>query len=425
MRSAFWLLALFCMAVAGALFAGNNESTITVFWPPYRVDLSLNLVILGLLVVFFVLHLALRALAALFAMPSEARRWRLQHKERAMHVALLDSLSNLLAGRFIRARKAAEQVLVQEKFLSRGGETLTYAPRLRAISHLLVAESAHALQDKAVRDQHYQLASEQVGKRDAQEARDGVHLRAAHWALHDHDAAAALKRLDELPVGTGRRTLALRLRLRAARMARRTGVALETARLLAKHGAFSAPAAQGVLRSQALELIAASHDESQLRKAWDQLEESEQTMPEVATAAAERALLMDADVALSRLWLLPVWERMLGDPAAVSPTQRARVVQVLEDGFAKAAGAPDAAWLTRIEAAQMRNPGDALLQYLAGTSCMHLQLWGKAQQLLKHSLAGLKDETLRRNAWRSLAEMAQRRGDEPAAAEAYRNAAKR
>ena len=190
MRNAIWLLALFCMAVAGALFAGNNESTITIFWPPYRVDLSLNLVILGLLVLFFVLHLALRALAALFAMPGEARRWRLQHKERAMHVALLDSLSNLLAGRFIRARRAAEQVLVQEKFLSRGGEKLPYAPRLRAISHLLVGESAHALQDKVVRDEHYLLAMEQVGMRDAQEARDGVQLRSAHCALHDHNATS-------------------------------------------------------------------------------------------------------------------------------------------------------------------------------------------------------------------------------------------
>jgi HemY protein len=425
MGNAIWLLALFCMAVAGALFAGNNESTITVFWPPYRVDLSLNLVILGLLVLFFVLHLALRALAALFAMPGEARRWRLQHKERAMHVALLDSLSNLLAGRFIRARKAAEQVLVQEKFLSRGGEKLPYAPRLRAISHLLVGESAHALQDKVVRDEHYLLAMEQVGMRDAQEARDGVQLRAAHWALHDHNATMALKRLDELPVGTARRTLALRLRLRAARMARRTGVALETARLLAKHGAFSTPAAQGVLRSLALELIAAAHDDAQLRKAWEQLEESERTMPEVATAAAERALMLGADVALSRGWLLPVWDRMVSEPSAISPSQRARVVQVLEDGFAKAAGAPDATWLTRIETAQMSSPGDALLQYLAGITCMHLQLWGKAQQLLTHSLAGLKDEMLRRNAWRSLAEMAQRRGDGETAAEAYRNAAKR
>ena len=39
MRAALWLLALFGVAVAIALFAGNNQGTVTVFWPPYRVDL--------------------------------------------------------------------------------------------------------------------------------------------------------------------------------------------------------------------------------------------------------------------------------------------------------------------------------------------------------------------------------------------------
>ena len=75
MRAALWFLALFGMAVAVALFAGNNQGTITVFWPPYRVDLSLNLVVLLLALLFFVLHVALRALAALFAIPGQARRW--------------------------------------------------------------------------------------------------------------------------------------------------------------------------------------------------------------------------------------------------------------------------------------------------------------------------------------------------------------
>jgi hypothetical protein len=28
-----------------ALFAGNNPGTVTLFWPPHRVDLSLNLVL--------------------------------------------------------------------------------------------------------------------------------------------------------------------------------------------------------------------------------------------------------------------------------------------------------------------------------------------------------------------------------------------
>ena len=46
MRAALWLLALFGIAVAIALFAGNNQGTVTLFWPPWRVDLSLNLVLL-------------------------------------------------------------------------------------------------------------------------------------------------------------------------------------------------------------------------------------------------------------------------------------------------------------------------------------------------------------------------------------------
>ena len=52
MRIALWLLALFGIAVAAALFAGNNPGSITLFWPPYRIDLSLNLFMLLLLGAF-------------------------------------------------------------------------------------------------------------------------------------------------------------------------------------------------------------------------------------------------------------------------------------------------------------------------------------------------------------------------------------
>ncbi len=120
MRVALWLLALFGVAVAIALFAGNNQGTVTVFWPPYRVDLSLNLVLLLLLAAFVLLHAALGALAALFDLPRQALRWRSQQKERAMHGSLLDGIAHLLAGRFIRARKSAESALGQEKSLSGG-----------------------------------------------------------------------------------------------------------------------------------------------------------------------------------------------------------------------------------------------------------------------------------------------------------------
>ena len=58
MRIALWLLALFAVAVAAALFAGSNPGSITLFWPPYRIDLSLNLVLALLVASFLTLHLA-------------------------------------------------------------------------------------------------------------------------------------------------------------------------------------------------------------------------------------------------------------------------------------------------------------------------------------------------------------------------------
>lgn len=424
MRVTLWFLGLFGMAVAIALFAGNNQGTITVFWPPYRVDLSLNLVLLLLALLFFILHVALRAQAALFAIPGHAHAWRMQHQERAMHMAFLDAFSHLVAGRFLRARKAAELVLARERAMTRAGDTLVYAGRLRALAHLLAAESAQALQDKAGREIHFSQAVEQALQHDTSETREGLQLRAARWALEEHDAQASLQWLDELAQGASRRTIALRLRLKAARMARHTRLALETARLLAKHRAFSALAAQGILRGLALEWIATARDPEQLLSAWQQLDAAERAQPEVALEACRRMLVLGGDVAVARDWLLPVWDSMVAQPAGLSDTQRYALIAALENSFSPASGAPEAAWLTRIEQAQMGQPGDAALQYLAGVTCMRLQLWGKAQQLLTQSLPRLQHEGLVRKAWLALAELAEQRGDAPSAAQAWKNAAK-
>lgn len=424
MRAALWFLGLFGVAVAVALFAGNNQGTITLFWPPYRVDLSLNLVVLLLALLFFILHVALRALAALFAIPGHARSWRIQHQERGMHVALLDAFSHLMAGRFIRARKAAELVLARESAMARSGEILAYSGRLRALSHLLAAESAQVLQDKAAREEHFSWALAHASQPDVQGIREGLQMRAARWALEDRDAQGALEWLDELPQGASRRTIALRLRLKAARMARRTLLALETARLLAKHRAFSEVAAQGLLRGLALELVTTAYDPDQMQTVWQQLDAAERAMPEVAIAAASRMVELGGDVEVARTWLLPVWERMVDYPGALTEAQRISLIRVLESGFALASGAPEAAWLTRIEKAQMSNPGDSAMQYLAGITCMRLQLWGKAQQLLKQSLPRLQDADLERSAWAALAVLAEQRGDAAAAAQAWQNAAK-
>ncbi|RZI96972.1 MAG: heme biosynthesis protein HemY [Variovorax sp.] len=422
MRIALWLLALFGIAAAVALFAGNNQGTITVFWPPWRVDLSLNLVLLLLLGAFVMLHLALRGLSALFSLPRQARQWRMQQKERALHAALLDAMSQLIAGRFSRARKAALAALTQEKTLAALDAELPQAQHVRVLSHLLAAESAQALQDRAARDAHLQQAlNESVSGSGlaSPETREGVQLRAARWALEDRDAPAALARLEELPQGAQRRTLALRLHLKAARLDRRTLEALETARLLAKHRAFSEAAAQSIVRGLATELVSGAHDPAQLRSAWAQLETSEREMPEVAIHAAQRMVALRGDLAVARAWLLPVWNRMIEQPHSLSDSLRVKLVRGLEAGLESV----DADWLARIELAQRNNPRDANLQYLAGIACMKRQLWGKAQQLLSQAGAGLQDTGLHRRAWRALATLAEGRDDAEQAAMAWKRAA--
>jgi len=418
MRAALWLVALFAIAVASALFAGNNQASITLFWPPHRVDLSLNLFLLLLTGGFITLHLAMRALSALMSIPQQARRWRLLQNERALQTALLDSLSHLVSGRFIRARKAAEQVLSMEEAVQQRGERLSHGARL-------AGESAHALQDRSLRDEHFQKALQESASRDAQEAREGVQLRGARWALDDRDAPRALQWLDQLPQGAARRTVAMRMRFRAARLAGQALVALETVRLLTKHRAFSEAAGRSIARGLAIELIHSAHDSVQVQRAWDALDTAEQRIPEVAFEAAERLLSHGGDVALSRQWLLPVWDSMVQSHDALTLAQRIRLARLLERGFALSGGELDTAWLTRIETAQMGNPRDAVLQYLAGVVCMRLSLWGKAQQLLKQSLAMLQDSELHRDTWLALAQLAEQRQDAPAAEEAYREAAKR
>ncbi|MBC7547223.1 MAG: heme biosynthesis protein HemY [Polaromonas sp.] len=428
MRAAIWFLALFGVAVATALVAGNNQAVVTVFWPPHRIDLSFNLMVLLLAGLFLLVYLATRALTAGFSLPLEARRWRAQQKERAMYGALMDSLAHLMAGRFIRATRSAEVALAQEKSLT----ALTHpsaqsliglhagrAEQLRALAHVLVAESAQSLQNKPLRDANLQLALNSPGARYAHEVREGVQFRAARWALEDRDPSAALEWLAQLPQGAGRRTLALRIRLKAARQARQITVALETARLLAKHRAFSAGAAQSIVRGLALELLNDAHDPVQLQQTWQSLDDNERAIPELAVHAAARLVALQGDAALARVWLVPVWEDMIKPRSEMGDKLRMKLVGVMESGFESL----DAAWLARIESAQTGSPRDANLQYLAGMACLSRQLWGKARQLLTQSVMSLQDTALRRNAWRALAVLAEQRGDESAAVQAYKQAA--
>lgn len=426
MRAALWLISLFGLAVSIAWLAGHNNATVALFWLPYRIDFSLNLVLLSLAGIVLLVVLAQQALSALLSLPKQAQRWRLQQKERVAHAALLESIGNFMAGRFLRARKAAQTALDREASLKDAGLELEHAVSLRTVAHIMVAESAHALQDRELRQIHLQAALEAAKNGHSAERQtllEGTQLRSARWLLDDRDAAGSLDLLKALSPASGRRMAAMRLQLKAARLAGQPAQALDTAVLLAKHRAFSPATANTLVRGLILAWLSHSHDADAVQRMWLKLTPAQRNMPDLAAEAALRLMALGGASSLARAWLQPVWAPLQSQQSAWTQDQLARMVEAIEASLADPQASDARQWLARVEAAQQAQPQDARWQYLAGMVCLRHQLWGKAQSLLVQAVKGLKAPTLQRRAWCALAELADQRGEPETAAKAWKQAA--
>ena len=432
MRALLWLLLLFALAVVLALLTGTNQAVVTIYWPPNKaIDFSLNFAVLALMGLLVLVQLLLRATSALRHLPQQAKRWRTQQRERAMHGHLLDALSFYLSGRFARARKSAHLALRHDAELYGSHATPAeaapsapaYRTQLRLLAQFMVAQGSHALQDAPERDKAMQQAQTEAATargEGAQEARDGLALRAARWALDDHAPNHTLRLLESLPQGTARRIQALRIKLQAARELGKTDMALETGRALVRHKAFSEEAGKVLMTRLAVDQIASACDPDQLHALWKKLDKTERAQPAVALRAARRMMELGGDVAQARIWLLPVWERYAANPADLTGPQRSQLINTLQSGT----GVIDSAWLQRIEETHLRHPQQADLHYLMGMACLQKQLWGKAQQLLTQATqAPHQDPALLRNAWRALATLAEARNDTAQALHAWKQAA--
>lgn len=410
MRTIIWLVLLFVVAVVAALTFGDNDGMASFYWGSWRLDMSLNFFVLAALGIGFVVVSAAQAISSLVGLPERAREWRALRVERAAQAALREALTEFFGGRYTRAAKAAERALSVRD----DAAGLASQREFQVLGHLLAAGSQHRLQDRGRRD----LLLARVlkpGQRVATPVDEGARLLAAEWALDDRDAERAEGWLADLPPGVARRTQALRLKLQAARLARRPMDALHTARLLSNHQAFSAVAAQGLLRSLAFEVLDDAHDIDQLRRAWQKFDAADQRDPFVAARAARRAAAL-GHAGEGCLWLRPLWDRIdeLGHDG------RAQVALALIE-TASAAGAD---WLPRVEAAQQTHAAEPAVQAAVGAVLFERQLWGKARRPLEMAA---KDAALepraRRRAWRTLAVLAREEGDEQRAAACDRAAA--
>ncbi len=413
MRLVIWLVLLFAAAVVAALTLGANDGLVSIYSAGWRLDLSLNLFLLLLVASCFALVTAIQAIEALTTLPKRAREWRMAQRERNAQLALRESLVELFGARFSRAQKAAQRALN----IQSATPELAADQSFMALAHLLAAASAHRLQDRRHRDEQLTKALElarRSGSARAQE--EGARLLAAEWALDDRDAPRALALLGELPPGVARRTQALRLRLQASRLARQPLDALRTARLLAKHQAFSKVAAQGLLRSLAFEALDGARDVDQLRTTWQQLDPSDRRDPLVATRAAQCAGHLGSPDD-GRGWLRPFFD----DLGELTSDDRREMALALVPVLAGCG--PD--WLQRLESAQARFPRERALAYALGHALAERQLWGKARLMLDSAAEDVgMPSAARRRSWLALAALAEQEGDEARRARCFEAAAR-
>lgn len=421
-RSIFWFIALAALAVALALVVGRNHAMVTVFWAPYRLDLSFNLLLFLVIVTFVLLHLALRGLSTLRELPAKASRWRAVQIERSIANDLLDALAQINAGRFLRAQASAQRAA--GALQANPDLVLPQREQQTVLAYGLWAESAHALQDRTQRDSYLKLALDERWAKGAPEAQDGVVLRAIQWSIEDADAVGARAWWRQLPSRANRRIQALRLKLRLSRMDGNREEALETARLLSKHRAFSANATTSLVKALVIDSVKQTHDIDGLKRVWARLTEVDRAHTDVVLAIATQAATWlsprqpNESVQLAQqvvAWLLPVWERW----AQLDEVQRQRLVLVLEQAMPHVGSD----WLARVERIQQQWPQHATLQYLAGQVCLQRQLWGKAQVLLAQASQSIKDPVMLRRVWCALAQLAIERGDSAAEQMAWKTAA--
>ncbi|MEO7725630.1 MAG: heme biosynthesis HemY N-terminal domain-containing protein, partial [Burkholderiales bacterium] len=92
MRWVFWILALFALAVIVALALRFNAGYALLVWPPYRVEISLNLLLMSLGAAFVAGYLLLRFIFGAIGLPAKVRAYRARRRLENARATLLEAV---------------------------------------------------------------------------------------------------------------------------------------------------------------------------------------------------------------------------------------------------------------------------------------------------------------------------------------------
>ena len=111
MRTWFWTLLLFTVAVVLAVLLRENSGNVLILVNTWRVQVSLAFAVLVLVCSFISLYILIRLLAWFTGIPERIRNWNQRRVVRRDHELLEQGWTELLEGRYSHAEKDLTKLL--------------------------------------------------------------------------------------------------------------------------------------------------------------------------------------------------------------------------------------------------------------------------------------------------------------------------
>lgn len=354
MRFAIWSVILAVVAVTIALLAKDSNGYVVIVSAPYRIELSLNLLIFLVLAGYLAFYTLARLVTTLIAIPARVRAYRAERVHTRLRQSLNDALLAFFQGRYASAEKSAAAALT-------GDET-------KGVAAIIAARSAHELGRFSEREQFLDHA-----KGSAPDVDTARLTTLADLLVSQERYEEALAVLNDLSARDGRNLRLLRLKLQAEQAVRNWDEVLATVAALAKLGGLGPAEAAAARRAAHLgNLSRKATDAGALAAYWKQLPAEMRVDAAVAATAARFHLALGGNAeaqqiieqALEREW----------NPSLVAL-------------YGEAAGTDALPQIERAEKWLRGHARDPALLLALGKLCMRQELWGKAQSYIEASLA--------------------------------------
>jgi len=354
MRVLVSLLLVAAIAVLVALIGRYQEGYLLVVAPPWRIEISLVLSAIVLIVVLALGYMALRFLGYTLYLPTHVEAYRQRARREHYSKNLAGAWQAYLEGRYGRATKlAAEAWGVGDN---------------AALPGLLAARAAHFAGDTEKRDLWLTRAEEAAG-----DNREAVLATRAELMLDERRFEDAQRLLTELLEHGPRHVATLRMKLRAAQGLQNWDEVLRLLTQLEKHNALPRTLAVRLRSTATLEnLRRKAFDADSLASFWDRLRDRDRRNPQIAAAAARlfikvgncREAYRVVRAALESQWNSEL-VLLFADCCAGNS------IELIGDGER---------WLKA-------HPRDAALLLTLGRLCVRGELWGKAKSYFDASLS--------------------------------------